>query len=534
MKKNIITYVMVAVSALIITGCAASGAGSAQGSTSDSAAAIGAEAGDTGEAANGTDNMAEPDGKEGAKTEQAAGTKEPIELTWWTYSPTGEAPDALPEVLARANEISAEKIGVTVNMIFKNEEQFDLDLQTGEYYDMTFSCDWCNDFDINAGRGYFYDISSLVKEVTPALYEAVDPWWEIGTLEGKIYGVPLLKDLGAEVFFRMNSDYYEGEKGMKLPEEMDFADLEPYLKAWKEDNPDDYPLYIANGGLSGLFQVHERIVSRYLVTPYSKAGTDEGTKIIPVFDDEEYIAMLRKLHEWYQKGYINPDAATTEEVPYSLRNPIRTGTAWTGFKGWSDPDTVGFNVKLVRFIGPNMSRATQQGALTAINAAADEEHVMACLKYIELLYTDREFRDTLAYGIEGRHFNYYEDTVIRTDEGSEHYMLDNFVTGPAISASVVSAGKDNLADPDQWTKVYEGYKNAKESDTQGFSFDPTPVEAQIAALDAIWSNYSAEFVTGTSDTDETIIEMRKQMEAAGLDEVREEAQRQLDEYLGNL
>ncbi len=56
----------------------------------------------------------------------------------------------------------------------------------------------------------------------------------------------------------MNSDYFEGEKGMKLPEEMDFADLEPYLKAWKEDNPDDYPFYIASAGITGLFQVHER------------------------------------------------------------------------------------------------------------------------------------------------------------------------------------------------------------------------------------------------------------------------------------
>ena len=181
-----------------------------------------------------------------------------------------------------------------------------------------------------------------------------------------------------------------------------------------------------------------------------------------------------------------------------------------------------------------MSRSTEQGALTAINAAADEEHVRACLKYIELLYTDRKFRDTLAYGIEGKHFNYYDDTVIRTDEGSEHYMMDNFVTGPAISASVVSAGKDNPADPEQWTRVYEGYKNAKQSDTQSFSFDPTPVESQIAALDAIWSNYSSELVTGTSDTEETILEMRKQMEAAGLNEVREEAQRQLDEYLSTL
>lgn len=468
---------------------------------------------------------------EGLSSEGTEALDTPIELVWWTYSPDGTAPDDAEEVLQRANEISKEKIDVTVKMIYKSEEQFDLDLQTGEYYDMTFSCDWCNDFDANAGNGYYYDITELVEKTAPKLYKAVDPWWEIGSLHGKIYGVPMLKDLGAEVFFRMNSDYFETEKGLTLPEEMAFADLEPYLEMWKEDHPDDYPFFIPSVGLSGAFQVHERIVSKYLVIPYSKAGTPDGTKIIPVFDDEEYMGMLRLLHKWYGLSYINPDAATTTEVPKSIKTPVRTGTAWTGFMGWSDPEAYGFNVKLVRFIGPNMSRSTQQGSLIAINAAASHEKAQACLKYMELLYTDKELRDTLAYGIEGKHFEYYEDTVIRTVEGNEHYMQDAFVTGPAVSASVVSADKDNPADPDQWKKVYDGYKSARISDTRGFSFDPTNVEAEIAALDAIWNSYSAELVTGTSDTDEAAKEILKQMEAAGLDKVREEAQRQLDEYL---
>ena len=344
----------------------------------------------------------------------------------------------------------------------------------------------------------------------------------------------MLKDLGSEVFFRLNSDYYEGEKGMTLPEEMKFEDLEPMLAAWKQDNPDGYPLYMGQGGLSGMFQVHERIVSDFLVIPYSKAGTPDGTKIIPIWEDEEYMNMLRCLHKWYEEGLINPDAATTTELPYSLLNPVRSGTAWTGYKGWSDPETVGFNVKLVRYIGPNMSRATQQGSLVAINAAAPEEKVEACLKYMELLYTDREFRDTLAYGLEGEHFDYYEGTVIRKDAGSEKYLMDNFVTGPAVSASVVSASKENLADPDQWEKVYEGYKNARISDTKGFSFDQTSVEAELAALSALMDDRYYELVTGSVDPDETMVELSELMYKTGLQKVIDEAQSQLDEYLEGL
>ena len=458
---------------------------------------------------------------------------DPVNLIWWVYS-SGDVPNDMARVLEKANEISAEKIGVTVDMQFKTEDQFSLDLTTGEYYDMTFTCDWCNDFDNNARYGYYYDITDLVKETAPALYDAVDPWWEIGTLNGRIYGVPMLKDLGAEVFFRINSDYFEEEKGLVLPEEMAFADLEPLLHMYKEDHPQEYPLHMGQNGLSGMFQEHERIVSSYLVIPYSKAGTQEGTTIIPVWEDEEYMDMLRCLHRWYEEGLINPDAATTTDLPYSLRNPIRSGTAWTGYKGWSNPETVGFNVKLVRYIGPNMSRATQQGSLIAINAAVSEEKASACLRYMELLYSDRQFRDLLAYGIEGEHFNYYEGTVIRTEKGADDYLMDNFVTGPAVSASVVSASEEILADPDQWEKVYAEYENAKQSDTKGFSYDGENTEAIQAALYAIWEGYYYELVTGTVDPDETMKTIEDLMYTTGLQEVLDDAQGQLDAYLETL
>lgn len=458
---------------------------------------------------------------------------EPIRLVWWVYR-TSTVPSAMEEVLEKANELSAARIGVTVEMQFKNEKEFDRDMAADKYYDMTFTCDWCNDFDENARAGRFYNITELLHSETPELYKAVDPWWDIGMLGSRIYGVPMLKDLGAEVFFRLNSDYFEGEKGLRLPETMKFEELEPLLAMWKADHPEEYPLYMTQSGLSGMFQCHERIVGTYMVIPYSKAGTPEGTKIIPIWEDEEYMNMLRCLHRWYELGYINPDAAQTTEMPYSLLTPVRTGTAWTGYKGWCNPDTVGFNVKLSRFIGPNMSRATQQGSMFAVNARAPEEKVKACLRYMEMLYTDREFRDLLAYGIEGKHFNYYEGTVIRTQQGGDEYRLDNFVTGPAVSATVVSASREILADKDLWAKVYEEYAHAQRSDTNGFSFNGAFTRSMTMAMDQAWEAVRAGLETGTLDPDETMARLRKQMEAIGFDRVREEAQKQLNNYLSRL
>lgn len=467
-----------------------------------------------------------------AKPEAPAQDSEngPVRITVWAYD--GFAADSdLDEVIEVANRISEEKIGVVADWKVKTEEQFTLDMSVGEYYDMTFSCSWCNNFDSNALNGYFMDITDRVREVTPALYDAIDPWWDIATVKGRIYGVPTLKDLGAEVFLVMNSDYFEGEKGMEIPESMDLRDVEPYLAAWKEDNPDRYPLFLTSNGVTGLFQSHERIAGKYLVVPYKNAGTETGTTIVPVWEDEDYMEALRLLHRWYEMGFINPDAATSDDGEAVKNGPVRTGTAWTGYKGWINVKERGFHVKASRFIGPNMSRATMQGSLFGINAAATDEKADACLKYIELMYTDTQFRDTLAYGIEGKHFDYVGGTVIKTKAALDGYNGDNYLTGPAITATVQSSDADDLADPDTWKKVYEGYKDARINDTDGFVFDGTPVEAEVAACNAIWSTYISELGTGTIDPDSTIEEMKPLLEAAGMEKIRAEAQRQLDEYL---
>lgn len=166
----------------------------------------------------------------------------------------------------------------------------------------------------------------------------------------------------------------------------------------------------------------------------------------------------------------------------------------------------------------------------AINANASEETARAALRYMELLYTDTDFRDLLAYGIEGKHFNYYKGTVIRTQEGGDNYRLDNFVTGPAVSASVVSASKEILADKDQWKKVYEEYKHAKMSDTNGFIFNGSYTKAMTDAMDALWESKRAKLETGTSDPDKVMAKLKEEMEAIGLDRVLEEAQKQMDNY----
>jgi len=457
-----------------------------------------------------------------------AQAEEPKKITWWVYG--SDAPIDTQMVVDAANKYSAEKIGVTVELIFKNEETFPLGMDTGEHYDMTFTCDWCNSFADNAINEMFYDITDLVKTATPALYETIDQkYWDVaGSLNGVIYAVPTLKDMASQQFFRMDKERYEA-LGFTLPDAMEFRDLEPMLEAYKAAYDDVYPLMMGKGGLTGMTNSAQWIAGSYLCSPYHLAGTERENQIIPFWEDEVLMERYQLLHKWYEMGYINPDAATIESIGSDIRAAIRSGSAWrgyySGYSAWA-----GINVEGSSYAGPFMSTATMRGAMNAINAAATEDEAIACLKYLELLNTDRQFRDILRFGVEGVHFNYEtsEDgivTVTRTEQGNSNWSMDGFVTGSVVNASCPTGSYYD------WEAIFADYENAIVSTLGAFSFNKENVEAECAACSAVMEKYTAEILTGTLDIDAMLPTIQAELQAAGIEAVQAEAQDQLDAYL---
>ncbi len=458
----------------------------------------------------------------------AAKADEPAKIIWWVY---GDAPIDVKLVVDAANAYSAEKIGVVVDLIFKTDEQFATDMGADTYYDMTFTCDWANSFVDNALDERFYDITDLVKTATPALYECIDQkYWDVaGSINGRIYAVPTLKDMASEQFFRFDKDRFEAI-GITIPAKMDFADLEPMLEAYKQNYTDPaYPLMMGKAGLTGMTNSAQWIAGSYLCSPYHLAGTERESKIIPFWEDEVLMERYRLLHKWYTMGYINPDAATIDSIGSDIRAAIRSGSAWrgyyTGYSSWAK-----INVEGSSYSGPFMSTATMRGAMNAINAAASEEQAVACLKYLELLNTDRTFRDILRFGVEGVHFNYVTNdqgikVVQRTEQGSSNWSMDGFVTGSVVNASCTI---DSYYD---WNEIYADYDKALVSTLGAFSFNKSDVEAECAACSAVMAKYSAELLTGTLDIDEKLPTIQEELKRAGIEAVQAEAQRQLDAYL---
>ncbi len=461
-----------------------------------------------------------------------AAAEEPVELIWWMGT-AADAPIDQAMVEEQLNAITREKLGITVKCVYMKADEIALAMSSGEYFDMCFTCAWYNDFATNAFDGMFLDIKGMVKSETPALWESMpEMLWQGSFVGDKLYAVPVMKDYGIEVFWIIDIDYFVKEKGMEVPVTMGFADIEPYLAAYKADHPDTYPLILSKGGITSWANFLDWVSEdAQIALSYNDIGTEAEGTVRLAYEMPEFVERIKTIRSWYEKGYINPDAAVTESMGRSAQGVVQSGQGFYGADSiWSNARQKASAIS--RYDGPFLSTYSLRGALTAISAAS--KHPVEALKLIEYANTNKEYRNMMRYGIEGLHYNWNDDgTLTKTDVGNTNYAPWAY-TQASYSLSAVEASKfpSVPADPNMWQVIWDGYKNAVTSAGMGFAFDYNPVANEVNAAKAIKEMYWAELITGTSDPEVIIPQIIKELEDVGIRDVIAEAQKQLDTFLG--
>ncbi len=475
----------------------------------------------------------------GDGTAAAPATKAPAgeapTLVWLMGDP-GKVPVDEALVEDALNKMSMEKLNVKMKTVFYNDEKIKLALSTGEAFDMAFTCEWFNNYAVQAKAGYFADITDKVKTVTPELYATMpDVVWEGAKIDGKIYAIPVKKDYAAEMYYRFDKALFVDDLKMTVPDTMKFEDLEKYLKAAKDaftagnkaaENA-EFPLKLQKDGFPGIDSNFDMINRDALLgIPYSAVGGADESKVKVTVETPDVMDRLVLMNKWYKAGYINQDAATIDDAgKYSA---TKVGQGFYGADAiWSGGD--GYTQLISKFSGPYLSTASIRGSMNAI--AASSKNIDLALQYQQLVNTDVTYRDTLRYGIEGTHWNRTPEKLIqKTQQGRDNYGPWAFSQG-SYSLSTPEAAEGVKVDPNMWKVIFDGYKNVVATKTIGFSFDVTNVETEVAAVAAAKKKYWNGLVTGTVDPVTTVPTMIKEMEAAGLRKVQEECQKQFDAWL---
>lgn len=471
----------------------------------------------------------------GKKAETNEKGEEIVELTWYQVGDS-QSDDEL--VLEEVNKYIAEEIGVKLNVIKVGWGDYNQKMQvvinTGDQWDMCFTCSWTNDYLQNAQKGAFLELDDLLQNEGKEMYDSIDArFWEAAKVGGKTYGVPSEKEIGSCPMWVFTKEYVD-KYDIPYEELHTLEDLEPYLQLIKENEPDVVPMYLTKDYTAPTYmdKIQDPIGIEY---------GDDSLTVKNVFETDRMMETLHTMRKYYEAGYINKDAATASDDK-SVKRFVTKGDGQPYAELIWGKD-LGYEVVATQIMDTQITNGSARGALTAINK--NSEHPEKAMELINLINTDEYLRNLLNYGIEGTHWEKVELTEEEKQEASDKpytydfkvklneekkkdYSVPYYVQGGLFNTYVL----DN--EPvDKWAEFKEFNDASQEAPSFGFDFDLEPVSTQVAGFRNVLDEFGKSLYTGSVDPDEYVPQLLKKLEATGVQDVIDEMQKQIDEWKTN-
>jgi len=421
----------------------------------------------------------------------------------------------------KLNAYLAEKIGVNIEMEVVPWGDWDnrrnVLVSTGEDFDIIFGHGGNLVPDVTAG--YYYDITDLVDANMPNLKALMpDTYWGATTINDSIYAVPTYKDSSL-------SNYEIWDKALVDEYNLDIEALAESLSAKTEifttlkNDKNDYPVYVKDDGLYNLFDVYDQMGAGLQI--FGVRYDDQEAKVCFVLEQEDFMANLKTIHEWYNAGIINPDASQLSEGRQYNMWRIAQGWPTAAITVWGPQ--MGSEVVVAQMGETILSNDTVRGSLNMISA--NSKNPDKALQFLDLVNTDTWVRDMFYYGEEGVNFEYTSDGKV--NKLNEEWTMAGYTQGTFFTVSQNAADEVN-----QWDEVKGLNEKAVPSVLLGFTFDSSEVADQLTNCTEIWMKYKSEILTGVLDPETAVPEMKAELEAAGWNELVAAAQAQVDAFVG--
>ena len=299
----------------------------------------------------------------------------------------------------------------------------------------------------------------------------------------------------------------------------DFATLDPIIHTIKEgEGKSVYPIHLSQGAtFNGFFNGYDGLTAGVAVMGVKY--DDESRKVVNLLEQDDVKENLNYLHKWYVDGIINPDANVVTDAGKGAI--FSTGQGWpAAAESWAFGQGIE-KYDVTKVFGPLYTTETIQGSMNAVSA--NSNYKAEALKVLQLMNTDAKFRNMCAFGTEGNFMQYEED-------GTVTKLRDDWVWPTYTQGTFFILATQSDGDPDAWKQVKEQNEAATSSTCLGFVFDPEPVQNEIANVNTAWEKYNNDLLTGAIDPETTVPTIIDELNAAGLQTVIDEAQKQLDAF----
>jgi putative aldouronate transport system substrate-binding protein len=478
-----------------------------------------------------------PAGTAAASTEAPAPTEPPVQLDFY-FTSFNKIPetDAIASVEEALNAITVPKINATIKLhptfIANYNQQVNLALQSGEGIDVFHTL---GDFPQYVSQNKVIDITDMIDADAPEAKAVVgETFLKTSTIQGRLYGIPDLKGYALAPVLAYRNDIMQ-EIGVDPASIKSVNDLTAVFEKVKAKYPDMIPLAPSNVGVSGLIQAIFGI--DYLGDDYySPKGVLVGDNltVVDFYQTQEFKDAITLAREWYNKGYIMKDAATSTSTALEL---LTSGKAFSYIASYSGNQAYvqisaqsGQDIKMVRVAQPYLGTSSVN-ALTHVVASTSKNPEEA-LKFINLLFTDKEVINLVIYGIEGRDYVKTDADHVKYPDGQDGSTVPYTAQ---LSCGIVGnqfiqyamEGTD-MADLELWD--YEN-KNSSVSPAMGFTFDNSSVSNEVSAVVNVINEYLPSLQTGSVDPEVELPKFVEKLKAAGLDKIIAAKQSQLDAWL---
>ena len=457
-----------------------------------------------------------------------------IDFAFLTFNKIPEAA-GLASVEAAINAITVPKINATVKLhpwgITEYIQNVTLSLTSGEGLDVYTSL---GDLPQRVSRNEFVDITSMIDQDAPEAKAAVgDAFLKTTTLNGKLYGIPAFKGVAIAPNLVYRADILQeiGVDPASIKSANDLSDVFAKVLAKYPDMIPLVPVQTGNVGLLTTLYGIDFLGDSYFMPVAVLEGNN--TTVVDFFETQSFKGLVSLVRDWFNKGYVLKDAATTTS---NVMEYLSSGKAFSYIAGYSGTQAFaqiaaqsGKDIKMVRLGQPYLSTSSINALTWGVSSIS--KHPDAALKFINLLFTDKDVINLVIYGIEGQDYVKVDADHVKYPEGQDASTVPYTAQ---LSCGVVGSMFIQYlmegADMSDMQLMLDENKNSAMSPGMGFIFDSSTVADQYSAVTNVINEYMPGLISGSMDPAK-IPDFIAKLKAAGIDKIVEAKQQQLDQWL---
>lgn len=482
-------------------------------------------------------NTQETTNNETSSGETSTSDEEPYEVNMVIALPA-TAPDAaaIERVTNAINEITLPKLNMTLSLEIVPYsmylEQIPLQLSSGTDLDIFTAFSALGPSWVNAG--YILDLTDLLEEYGPDIVDtyASEDLAKVCSMNGYLYGLPVHKEIAQQPTMFFRTDILE-KHNIDVSDIKTLADVDALFEQVSQLEPDMWMLAADNTSQG------KTIVADFLGNTTSTAcllNPESSTEVVNLIASDEFYEWCDYNHKWFENGWINPGAASDTESYYTY---IASGQAFSFFSDYGHPlsesdqeaNCSGTDLTMVQLDEPYCNTTTS--AVFCYSIGAGSEDPAKAMQMLNLIMTSPEIMNLLNWGEEGVDYVVNEDGLLDFPEGMDESNVGYHLNAGWILPNQFMCTPWCTSDPDIYEQIQTYNESAEVSTALGFVFDPAPVSDIVTAVTNVRAKYYKALIVGAVDPAEYIPMYLEELEQAGNQQIIDEVQRQLDEFLAN-